>query len=70
MLLDISPQKIWPTLALHARNDNVQKYKYASEAWGQIKYRGAPLENYTYSDGDHGWVFHKKWEGSTDLDSQ
>ena len=34
MLLDIYPQKIWPTLALHARNDNVQKYKYASEAWG------------------------------------
>ena len=59
-----------PTLALHARNDNVQKYKYASESWGQIKYRGAPLETYTYSDGGHGWIFHKKWEGSTDLDSQ
>ena len=57
-------------LALHASNDNVQKYKYASESWGQIKYRGAPLETYTYSDGGHGWIFHKEWEGPTDFDSQ
>ena len=59
-----------PMLALHASNDNVQKYKYALESWSKIKYRGAQLETYTYSDGGHGWIFHKKWEGPTDFDAQ
>ena len=58
-----------PVLALHARNDRVQKYKWASESWGKIKWRGAPLEHHTYSSGGHEWL-SKLLGGPTDEDAQ
>ena len=58
-----------PVLALHATNDRVQKYKWASESWGKIKWRGAPLETHTYNKGGHKWL-SKLLGGPTDKDAQ
>ena len=58
-----------PVLSLHATNDRVQKYKWASESWGKIKWRGAPLEHHTYSSGGHEWLANLLG-GPTDQDAQ
>ena len=57
-----------PVLALHAVNDRVQRYEFATDSWKQIERRGALFEHHTYDSGGHEWI-RKLLGGPTDKDA-
>ena len=52
-----------PILALHGDDDGTQRFKFAEQAWDELKSRGATLETHVHSGVGHAWDVrnHRKY---------